>query len=94
MPTEDEFNELLNNTTNTWTTINGVNGILLTSWINGNTLFFPDSGVCGWGTFSNWSNVYWSSIVRGRCSFRTPDKKMEPQDGGIHLYRKKWYLYH
>ena len=45
MPSNEEYEELLNNTTNTWTTVSGVNGRLFTG-NNGNTLFFPASGVC------------------------------------------------
>ncbi len=46
MPDKDDFDELLNtaNCTNTWTTVNGVNGRLFTSKVNGNTLFIPAAG--------------------------------------------------
>ena len=43
MPTQAEFQELLGNTTNTWTTQNGVNGWLFTA-NNGKTLFLPAAG--------------------------------------------------
>jgi hypothetical protein len=43
MPTEEEWNELLNNTTCTWTTQNDVNGRLFTA-SNGNSLFLPAAG--------------------------------------------------
>lgn len=43
MPTEEEWWELYNNTTNTWTTWNGVNGRLFTA-SNGNSLFLPAAG--------------------------------------------------
>ena len=43
MPTQAEFQELLNNTTVTWTTRNGVNGRLFTA-SNGNSLFLPAAG--------------------------------------------------
>ena len=29
-----------------------------------------------------------------RRTFWTPDKKMEPQDGSIHLHGEKWYLHY
>jgi len=48
MPTEDDFKELLNNTTYEWVTdYNGIkmlNGKLFISKNNSNTLFFPASG--------------------------------------------------
>ena len=40
MPTKEEWQELLDNTTNKWTTQNGVNGRLFTG-SNGNSLFLP-----------------------------------------------------
>lgn len=43
MPTLKEWEELLYNTTNTWTTQNGVNGMLFTAF-NGNSLFLPAAG--------------------------------------------------
>ena len=44
MPTKEEFQELYNNTTVTWTQQNGVNGRLFTA-SNGNSLFLPAAGV-------------------------------------------------
>ena len=44
MPTSEEFKELLDNTTQERTTVNGINGIRLTSKINGNSVFLPASG--------------------------------------------------
>jgi hypothetical protein len=43
MPTKEEFEELYNNTTVTWTQQNGVNGRLFTA-TNGNSLFLPVAG--------------------------------------------------
>ena len=43
MPTKAEWQELYNNTTNTWTTQNGVYGRLFTA-SNGNSLFLPAAG--------------------------------------------------
>jgi len=52
MPTEAQFQELLNtaNCTNEWTTVNGVNGRLFTSVTNGNTLFIPAAGDASYGS--------------------------------------------
>ena len=43
MPTKEEWQELLNNTTSVWTTQNGVNGRLFTA-ANGSSLFLPAAG--------------------------------------------------
>lgn len=64
MPTKEEWQELYQNTTRTWTTQNGVNGRLFTA-ANGNSLFLP---AAGWRYESNlnWSNSkggYWSSSL-------------------------------
>lgn len=64
MPTKEEWNELFNNTTNTWTMLNGVYGRLFTS-SNGNSLFLPAAGQFEetghfWvGTYG----YYWSSSL-------------------------------
>lgn len=44
MPTKDEFQELTDNCECLWTERNGVNGMLFTSKINGNSVFFPAAG--------------------------------------------------
>lgn len=68
MPTAAEFQELFDNCTTQWTTLNGVNGLLFTSNVNGNTLFFPAAGRYN-GTSLNyrgsvgyfWSSTYYSA---------------------------------
>ena len=52
MPTKEEWQELYNNTTVTWTTQNGVNGRLFTA-SNGNGLFLPAAGFRGNSSLSN-----------------------------------------
>jgi hypothetical protein len=68
MPTEEQWRELNQNTTNTWTTQNGVTGRLFTA-SNGNSLFLPAAGyrlddeLYDVGSHSN----YWScSLDTGR----------------------------
>lgn len=64
MPTEAQWRELYQNTTNTWTTQNGVNGRLFTA-NNGTSLFLPasgyrwDGGLYYVGSHGN----YWSSLL-------------------------------
>ena len=64
MPTKEEFDELKNNCTVTWTTQNGVNGRLFTG-PNGNSIFLPaagyryDSSLYSAGSYG----YYWSSSL-------------------------------
>ena len=44
MPTIEEFQELKDNCTSEWTTLNGVKGRKFTSKINGNSIFLPAAG--------------------------------------------------
>ena len=44
MPTKEEYQELLDNCTWTWTTQNGVNGYKVASKINSNSIFLPAAG--------------------------------------------------
>ena len=64
MPTKEEWQELLNNTTNVWTTQNGVKGRLFTA-SNGNSLFLPAAGYYdGTGLYDAGSyGIYWSSSL-------------------------------
>lgn len=64
MPTEEQWEELYKNTTNTWTTQNGVNGRLFTAG-NGNSLFLPAAGN-RWGSevgYAGSYGSYWSSTL-------------------------------
>ena len=64
MPTQEEWLELCQNTTNTWTTRNGVYGRLFTA-SNGNSLFLPAAGyrwdgyLYGAGSYGH----YWSGSL-------------------------------
>ena len=64
MPTEQEWRELIENTTHTNTTQNGVFGRLFTA-ANGNTLFLPAAGTKGPSGLSNVGSYgyYWSSSL-------------------------------
>ena len=65
MPTKTQMQELINNTTYQWTTINGVNGGKFTA-TNGNYVFFPAAG--------RWSNGSQNSVVNfGYCWGSSPD---------------------
>ena len=64
MPTKEEFQELYNNTTVTWTTQNGVEGRLFTA-SNGNSLFLPAAGCRYDGSlyYAGSDGFYWSSSL-------------------------------
>ena len=67
MPTQDEFQELLDNTDKLWTTINGVNGYKFTSIKEGyqnNSIFIPVAGYCDDGSVYDVGSGYvWSSSL-------------------------------
>ena len=68
MPTQTEWQELLNNTDKLWTTINGVNGYKFTSNKEGyqnNSIFIPAAGnCCGGSVYDVDSSGYvWSSSL-------------------------------
>ena len=79
MPTREEFQELYNNTTVTWTQQNGVNGRLFTA-ANGNSLFLPAAGyrrddeLKGAG---DWGD-YWSSSLSAANSGHARDLYFTP----------------
>jgi hypothetical protein len=78
MPTETQFQELLNTTYNTSVTDyqgSGINGCLFTSKTNGNTLFIPGGGYAYEGSAPNvgyygyvWSSSLSSSNAEYGCS--------------------------
>jgi uncharacterized protein (TIGR02145 family) len=73
MPTKEEFQALVNATTNQWTTIDGVNGRLFTDKTDSSkTLFFPAAGGCGGGDVWNVGSYgyYWSrSLITNDVSY-------------------------
>lgn len=72
MPTIAEFQELFDNCASVWTTMNGVDGRLFTSNINGRTLFLPAAGLYD-GTLLNYRGMggfYWSSSFNNASNAR------------------------
>lgn len=71
MPTREEWEELFQNTTDTITTLNGVNGCLLTA-SNGNSLFLPAAGYWWGGAFNGAGiGIYWSSSMNIEFPYRS-----------------------
>ena len=70
-PTPAEWTWLRENCTWSWTTLNGVNGMLVTSNVNGNQIFLPAGGyryetdLIDLGTYGN----YWSSSIFETLSY-------------------------
>ena len=67
MPTKEQLQELIDGTTSTWTSQNGVNGRLFTSKTNGNSIFVPAAGH-GYNGSMNDVGSYghlWSSSLYG-----------------------------
>ena len=76
MPTSEQFQELYDNCTWIRKTVNGVNGYLVTSKINGNSIFFACAGYCyGASLYSRgsggyyWSSTYYSATNARRLYF-------------------------
>ena len=65
MPTKEQLQELIDGTTSTWTTQNGVNGRLFTSKTNGNSIFVPAAGYGSGGSMYNVGSYgyLWSSSL-------------------------------
>lgn len=63
MPTKAQMAELINNTTQTWTTVDGVAGMRFTA-NNGNSIFLPAAGYrTGEATVSDGTGYYWTGSV-------------------------------
>lgn len=84
-PTAAEFQELYDNCTCVWTTLNGVKGHLFTSNVNGNTLFFPAAGFYNGTSLSSrgsygdyWSSTYLSATSARNLNFNSSG--VSPQD--------------
>ena len=63
IPTKAEFDELIDNCTWTWSSINGVYGYEVKSNTNGNSIFLPSVGYYSDNTFQTYSSRYRSSSL-------------------------------
>ncbi len=71
MPTEAEWSELISNCTWTWTTQNNVNGYLVTSKTNSNSIFLPAAGQYRDRKLLNEGSYgyYWSSSLSSEVPY-------------------------
>ena len=83
MPTYEEWQELLDNTTVTWTTQNGVNGQLFTA-SNGNSLFLPAEGYLDGINLINESSFgfYWSCSLSNNSTYA---RRLRFQSGNFNV---------
>lgn len=91
MPTATEFQELYDNCTSIWTTLNGVTGYLFTSNVNGNTLFFPAAGSFYGSSLSGRGErgSYWSSSYLSATNARNflfVSSNINPQSSGTRRF--------
>ncbi|MBR1447414.1 MAG: hypothetical protein IJ588_01535 [Prevotella sp.] len=65
MPTSDEAQELEDNTTQEFVTVNGVNGVRFISKTNGNSIFLPTAGLLKSTRKQDWKKrgTYWTSSL-------------------------------
>ena len=70
MPSKAQFDELINNCTYEWTTVNGVNGSKFTSKTNGGSIFLPAAGYRNDSDIKGASSgYYWSSTQHPSNSY-------------------------
>ena len=92
MPTKSELDELRNNCTWTWTTLNGIGGCKVSSKTNSNYIFLPAAG-CRYN--SNYVNAgsygnYWASSLSKNYSNLTHYIVFNPS--GVDLnYRNRYF---
>ena len=87
MPTKEQVQELIDGTTFTWATQNGVNGILFTSKTNSNSIFVPAAGDGYSGSFHGvgFDGYLWSSSLgEGNANFAW----------SFNLYSKSVFLFY
>jgi hypothetical protein len=90
MPTQSEFQELLDNTTVTWTQQNGVNGRLFTA-SNGNSLFLPAAGYRFGSDHAGGNGDYWSSSLYTVYPYSAWDFSFDSDYYGMTYYGYRSY---
>ena len=91
LPTSGEFQELYNNCDSEWTDEDGVAGRRFTSRINGNSIFFPASGLYNGASlyYRGTNGSYWSSTWGSETLARIlyfGSSNVSPQTNGSRRY--------
>ena len=95
MPTASEMNELVNNCSWVWTQINGVNGQLGTSKINGITIFLPAGGQCySASSIHDMGKIgyYWQSNLNKTSNYPNTATFLYLNDGGPWVWNSSRYV--
>ena len=89
MPTMEECQELVNLCTWTWTTINGINGHVITG-PNGNTIFLPATGAITTSGLQNAgeSGYYWINSISTTSPYNANDIYNQPSTYGINAFSR------
>jgi hypothetical protein len=89
MPTMEECQELVNLCTWTWTTINGINGHVITG-PNGNTIFLPATGAITTSGLQNAgeSGYYWINSISTTNPYNANDIYNKPSTYGINAFSR------
>ena len=85
MPTPKQIQELIDNTTSTWTTLDGMNGVTFTTKNDGSKfIFIPSTGSAWNGSVLNsgYTGIIWSSMLSERYV-----------GNGQHLYFNPEYIF-
>ena len=91
IPTAEDINELLDNCTMEWGSLNGIKGCKVTSKINGNSIFLPE--------IPNFISEYWSSSLSSMSSisayvlriYYNSNHEIDNREGNHKLYNSyRW----
>lgn len=90
MPTFEEANELIENTTQEITELNGVQGMLFTSKINNNSIFIPSSGYVSNNTLTlDCGSVWLSNFIQ---MFPDSASRIFFNENGLDTYNQVRYM--
>ena len=89
MPTMEECQELVNLCTWTWTTVNGINGHVITG-PNGNTIFLPATGAITTSGLQNAgeSGYYWINSISTTSPYNANDIYNQTSTYGINAFSR------
>ena len=85
MPTYSELSELVDKCTWTKTTLNGVNGYLVTSATNGNSIFLPAAGIYSYERLdkADTNAYFWSSTLSNSAPYKAGSMYFSTSDSSL-----------